>query len=562
MRLWGKNKKTWAEIVDSIPATPQPESELKPQNSAPILRPMGSAATTLSEAFGFGGSKFPGALSIGRFDPEHLSIYQLRYHSSKVYNSNTLARTAVDTKKVAIINRGLTLECKPIAKTVDKDWAKNTEQDFDLWAKHKGQDHKFQQNFYQQQNEAFRHFLLKGKVVGIARFIAAPKRGRLGRLNIELTHVNQLVTPLLEAIKKQKIDEDVIDGMHLDKTGAIVGAYFRKNKNKNKSQNQGGFYFYENGNQGNSLMDDWVYIPRWAERTGRLNLIIAIRSQYPGDVTGMPDLTPILHDLDKLEQYQVSEIQAALVNSFIALIQNSDGKNPQKNVFGSGGIAQRTDSVTDADGNDVSKTTLKMLGPGALVVAPEVGQSLASYDTKRPNVNFESFMKAVVASLSASLGIPQEILYKKFANNYSASRAALLEFWRYVIVERMDFGEDWCQPIWELRLAEQVGSGRIAAEGWDAADLQQRIINRRGWANSAWQGCAKGSVDPLKENKAAALAEDRGWTDAASNSKELYSKDFDTTIERRKKEVVLQREARLNNGDGTEDTDGGELDED
>lgn len=48
----------------------------------------------------------------------------------------------------------------------------------------------------------------------------------------------------------------------------------------------------------------------------------------------------------------------------------------------------------------------------------------------RPNPNFDPFVIAVLKQIGAALEIPYEILIMAFSSNYSASRAAILEFSR------------------------------------------------------------------------------------------------------------------------------------
>ena len=480
---------------------------------------------------GFTGEKFAHALNRKLFNSKDIDHDTIRHLSEEYYNSNSIAHGIIDTKTISIINRGLTLEAKPLGnilnRSIPEDWSKIVEQRFDLWAKHKGVDYNFNQNFYQIQIELFKQLLLKGQYLAIFRFIPNPRRGRIGRLNIQTIDIDQLFTPMEERHKKNKMGEDIINGLHLDDTGTIVGIYLRKKNILNPF---------------NPL--DYVYIPRWGARTGRLNFVLGIRKQYPGDVNGMPDLTPILHDIAKVEDYRISEIQAALVNSTIALIQNSNGDLPNPNMFASG-VGKRTDTAIDADDNVVTKPNYDLLAPGIHIYASQPGQKLESFDTKRPNASFKEFVETSVLHLTSSINLPQEILYKKFANNYSASRATLLEYWRYVLYERANFSGDFCQVVSELWLSDEINLGYIKADGWNSGNISERVRNRKAWANAEWQGSAKGSVDLVKEATAASIAEDRGWTTAEANAREIFGKNFDANMERRGKEKPLQQNSKV-----------------
>lgn len=485
-------------------------------------------------SIGYDGSKTLGALSVSNIDPSSLNREALRYHSNKQYFKNSIAHNIIETKVTSIIGSGAFLESRPMENIIgrslgkkdfkiDKDWTSYTEDSWFLWASHTGVDYNFMRNFNDMCIDAFREYLLNGKSITIARYIPSPRKGRLGRLCLQGIPVKKLCTPALERVQKKANGEDIINGIHVDKNGTVIGYYFSESENFNV------------------LSKDYTYVPRWGEKTGRLNVIDVTKKSDQSDIEGMPDLTPILQDLQDIEEYRISEIIAAKINASIALIQNSDGSqpNPQMKL----GVGTRTNSIIDGDGNEQTTVTHQVPMPGMHVYASKAGQKLESYRTDRPNVNFGSFVAYSTSQASSSVSLPYEILEKKFGSNYSASRAALLEYFRYVAREFAYFSHQYCQPIYELWLSDEIWSGRISAQGWDSEDLMQRAILRRAWAHTEWNGPIMGSVDPKKENEAAKVAEDRGWTTAESNARRLYGKDFDYNIIKRKEEARMQEES-------------------
>ena len=511
-----------------------------PQEIAPTVKlekPIGSptqsvriapsASIDLSSWDGFGGSKFPGALRSNVLNPEKLSLKELRFNSDLEYRRNTHAHGAIETKNTITIGAGLRLEAKPqrtilenSGLAVPDEWEKNTEARYDLWAKSKGSSYNWQENFYFMQAEAYRDFLLKGECIAIPRYQEAKSKGRVGRLNIQLMPVKSLATPMEEQQNKKAIGEEIIGGKHLDKTGTIVGYYF-----KTSSQKPGA--------------KKWVYIRRWGEKTGRVSVINPIRKNKTGSIDPFPDLTPVLHDLSKIGEFSTAEIQAALVNSMIALIQNSDGQNTNPQIKLSAG--KRVDTITNPDGNEDTKITYTPVAPGMHLFASKIGQKLESFDTKRPNTNYGQFLDSALTGAFGSLGLSTELVNKKFGGSFSASRGTLLEVWRYVLKWREYWTSEFNQIIYELWLSDEIAFGRINAPGWENKDP----IIRAAWANADFHGSAKGSIDPLKEMRSAEIAEDRGWTTAEKNSRELFGNNFDSTIYRRKKEIVEQRKIQL-----------------
>ena len=524
--------KTFRSIFSSNKIQPDNISINKPVampgNGNPIIM-------TNTWASSFDGSKFPGALD-NMFGVETIpDLHSLRAQSQKLNISNTIARSAINTKTTTVINDGLKLEAKPVisileqdGRTVPENWDKNVEDRFNIWGSSKGADYTFKKNFYQMQNQAYEKLLIDGEVLGILRFKENNKRGRVGRLNIQLVPVKFLKTPAnkLEAVRKK--GGDIIDGKEIDNTGTIIAYYIWPSNLKMKRK-------------------QWIRVPRWAEKSGRLNVVHMFTNTDPDAVSGIPFLTPVIHDLDKLEKYRVAEIQAAVVNASIALIQNSDGDQPNSSML-TQGVGKKSQTILNSDGSTDEAVTATLVKPGVHLYATRAGQKLDSYDTKRPNVNFDSFVGSVSKHVASALGIPVEILQKMFNNNFSASRAALLEFWRYVTSDRVNFSYDFNQPIYKEWLNDEILQGRVKAGGWNNVDKTQQNINRAAWSNTTWHGIAKGSVDPLKEVRALTAAEERGWTTGERNSRELFGSSFDNNVDRRKKEVIDQREIQLSQG--------------
>ena len=113
----------------------------------------------------------------------------------------------------------------------------------------------------------------------------------------------------------------------------------------------------------------------------------------------------------------------------------------------------------------------------------------------RVSTNGSTSMETVIGS---SMEIPKEVLVKKYESNYTAARAALLDFWRTVRVYRTRFNTSFNQPIYEQWLSEAVATGRIDAPGF-FDDPAVRLA----WCGCSWMGASMGHVDPLKEVNAA-----------------------------------------------------------
>jgi capsid protein len=100
--------------------------------------------------------------------------------------------------------------------------------------------------------------------------------------------------------------------------------------------------------------------------------------------------------------------------------------------------------------------------------------------------------------IGGAIGVPFEVLIKHFTASYSASRAALLQFAHYIMVDRANFVVDVCQPYYETVIAEAVARGRLRLPGF----FQDPLV-RRAYCQALWHGPNLGELDELKAVNAA-----------------------------------------------------------
>lgn len=176
------------------------------------------------------------------------------------------------------------------------------------------------------------------------------------------------------------------------------------------------------------------------------------------------------------------------------------------------------------------------LAPGAVIDLGE-GEKANMVNPGRPNPNFDPFVIAVLKQIGAALEIPYEILIMAFSSNYSASRAAILEFFKVVKMYRAWFVADFCQPIYEEWLSEAVAKGRIKAPGF----FTDPII-KDAYCSAEWTGPSAGQLDPTKEVEAAEKRVQGGYSTREREARELTGTDFYKNIKQRKREEELLKE--------------------
>jgi len=124
------------------------------------------------------------------------------------------------------------------------------------------------------------------------------------------------------------------------------------------------------------------------------------------------------------------------------------------------------------------------------------GESLEPFKDTAPAESYEKFVGAFLSHLSASVGMPLEVLLMKFSESYSASRASLILFWRVAEIWRKELIADFLHPVYESWLAGEIAAGRIQAPGWSDPRL------RAAWLSSSWVGIPMPNIDPMKTAKA------------------------------------------------------------
>ncbi len=143
-----------------------------------------------------------------------------------------------------------------------------------------------------------------------------------------------------------------------------------------------------------------------------------------------------------------------------------------------------------------------------------------------PVASFDTFVKTFCKLVGAGLGIPYDVLVKEYNSSYSAARAALLDAWEEFRMRRKWFVDDFCQPVYEIWLAEAVARGRVIAPGF----FDDPLI-RAAWCSAQWIGPVQGSLDPLKEATAAVLKIQHGLKTHEQATMEDSGGDWNVNVE-------------------------------
>jgi lambda family phage portal protein len=376
------------------------------------------------------------------------------------------------------------------------EWAESTECDLNRI-----------QCFNDLQRLAFQSYLESGDVLCLAPTVNRP--GASLQTRVQLVEADRITNPNFG------FDTEMLaGGVELDRYGAPVGYHVLTSHPGDPWSVQ-------------AAPGQTQRIRAYGVASGRRNAWLLYERKRPGQSRGVPYLATVLEPLKQGERYLDQELQAAIIGgSFTVFVTSPDGAGlmPLASAPVGGGSATPDTSATEI-GLDYGAICDLRPGEDIKVAAPG-----------RPNTSFSGFVSATVELMGAGLGIPYEFMVKHFTASYSASRAAGLEFWKFIKPKRAFFAASFCSPFYELVLTEAVVRGRLSAPGF--LDDPTR---RRAYLRCTWRGPAQGTLNPLDEANAAAVRIREGITTLEQETAEITGGDWEANHDQRVKEAYLRR---------------------
>lgn len=173
----------------------------------------------------------------------------------------------------------------------------------------------------------------------------------------------------------------------------------------------------------------------------------------PGQVRGVPWLSPAMVTLRQLDQYDAAEQVRKRTEACLAgFIVPGDEATFDDDEDGVGPAAY------DSDGN-----VLDRIEPGMLAVLRQ-GKDIR-FPTPGQNSTYPEYVRAQLRTIAAGLRVPYELLTADLSQvNYSSYRAGWIDFRRQVqMLQRQLVIPLLCQPIWRWFVEAAVASGALPA---------------------------------------------------------------------------------------------------
>lgn len=402
---------------------------------------------------------------------------KLREQSSDLVRNEALPAGIISSNVTAVVGTGVVPQSRVNAEllglTQDEAdaWQRAAEAIFYQAADKSHWDLERKQNFWQQQATVQRGVKERGDIFAVRRYKA--RAGKKLGLCVQLIESDRASTPTNGTFN----DRDIRAGCELDSDGAPQAWHF--------AQVHPGERFMA---QPVSKSNEWTRIEAF-DKNGDPLVLPVIPRLRPGQTRGVPYLAPVIEALKQLSRYTEAEIAAAVVSGMLAVMVTSPAP------VGPLGPGQSVPGMVTGKGGAQQKVTRLQSGM-ILDLAP--GENIEVVNSTRPNTAFDPFVVAVLRQIGAALEVPFEVLVQHFQSSYSAARAALMNFWRFVMRERDFLVTSFCQPCWDWAITEAVAEGWLSAPGF----FDDPLI-RAAWLGCDWIGQGAPQIDPMKEAAAA-----------------------------------------------------------
>jgi lambda family phage portal protein len=449
------------------------------------------------------------------------NLQELRVMSRDLFMGGSgLATGAIKTLRTNVVGPGLMLHATPDARMLGitpeqaSEWAYQTERRFSLWAGSTDCDIARQNTFVELQQLAMLAWPMSGDCFALLPILPRP-HSRYD-LRIKLIEADRVCNPsslAFTGINQQvsRLDNGnmITQGVEVTPYGEVV-AYHVCNRHPMTSQ-----YVTQQAAA-------WERVEMRGATTGRRNILHLFTPERPEQYRGVPVLAPIIAALKQLGRYIDTELIASVTSGMFAAFITS--QNPE---------ARGSYNPTTGERDPIELT------PG-MVMELNPNEHVESVNPGRPNTAFEGFVTAVVRIIGTALEIPPEVLMKSFNASYSASRAALLEFWKMCKMYRAWLARNFCQPIYEEWLAEDIARGYTDAPGF----FDDALI-RQAWCAAVWNGPAPGHIQPQQEARAAHQRMADCITTGAQEAMEANGSDYEQNVIQRGHEERLRQQNGL-----------------
>lgn len=452
---------------------------------------------------------------------------QLAVRSWEAFTTSEVASLAINNYVLWTIGNGLKLSAEPVAKVLESEGIKVTDDDvmafkeltgsrFELWANSEYSSYDNMSSLHEIASTVKKNATISGDCLVIQRFTQTGHSIQV----VDGMHVQQPPIAYVESAKTR--GNSIKHGVEINSKGRHVAYYVRNADNT------------------------YTRVQARSSRLGHKMAFLVYGNRYRIDyVRGMPLLSVILNTLKSLDRYKEAMVGQAEETAKIAyqIVHgiNSTGENAFKQNMANS-VANGFGYVPETAGTvDYEKLAQKvMMTTGKSVVNMPIDSEIKTLESKN-TLYFKEFYETNREVACAAIGIPPEVAMGKFGSNFAASKMAT-GMWEYTIrVDRTKFKKQLYDPIYFLYLDTQVLQGKIQAKGYLDSLIDNNIYALMAWRNNRFLGVSLPQQDEVKAAKAARILlgnETIPLTDATQITERLNLGNFSENIRQFRKELA------------------------
>ena len=439
----------------------------------------------------------------------------LRERSRDAFMGIPLAAGAIETLDTNVIGEGLfpapaidgealgldeAATAELVKEVADKwEWWANDPRECDYEAKH---------TFQTIQHIAFQSMLLSGDCPVL--FPLKTRPNTVYDLRMRVLEGDRIRNPLVFDPNK-----NIFNGVELSWDGELQ-AYHITSVHPLSVGNQGWLIPPLNANVG-AMPGQTFRVEPYGALTGRRNMVFLMRPERPEQRRGVPVLSVCLELLKQMGRYTDATVLGAVIQSYFTAFVTSEFPDPT--IFDSLLTDDQKKQIMNLNPYNVQ------LGPG-IVNFMRPGHAVNFAHPTQPQSTFGDFTIAIAKFVGSATGIPYEVLLKQYNSSYSASRGAMLDFWKRVRKHRALVVDQLLQPVYEEWMADAIGLGIITKFKGNYDDP----LVRRAMTRCIWTGASAGSLDPSKEVAAADQKVRSGFSTIEREAQELNGSNYRDNI--------------------------------
>ncbi len=438
-------------------------------------------------------SKGGGLSSRSPHEDINRNLPTLRRNARSLFMNDPVARAMITRIVDFAIGTGLRLRLNPDADalgiTPDEAaaWARRMERRWYAWADSKACDVQGINTFDEIQELSLIAWLQSGDVFVLLPY-HVPGRAEISGLRLQVIEADRVINPsdytsgtIYPGMQKLKSGNLCVDGVEIDPSGRVVAYHVAKEHPLALNHVTAGGV---------------VRVELRGSRTGRRQVLHCLAAERPEQWRGVPMLAPVIETLAQRARYREAELDAAIINSYLAVLVESD--------YPEAPIGAAYPSTDQAVGSDEADAPYRYeLGP-ATMLSMRRGDKVHTPAAAHPSGTYQSFNAATATEAGAGVGLPYEFMIGKFDASFSASRGAVQLAWQGAILRnRRRIVQNLCMPTVEEFITEQLLLGVESAPGFF-----DDPVRRAAWLRAVWHGPSVPVLNPVDEAKAAKIRVD------------------------------------------------------